>query len=58
MSSSLVLHFAIFGCFHVRFVIAFCRFLDDIEQDEGHQTAMGEFRDVITKLMWTYRNQN
>ena len=28
------------------------------QQDEGHQTAMGKFRDVVTESMWTYRNQN
>ena len=28
------------------------------EQENGHQTAMGYFQDGITKLIWTYQNQN
>ena len=28
------------------------------EQEDGHQTAIGHFRDDITKLMWICRNQN
>ena len=28
------------------------------EQEDGHQTAMGQFWDGVTELMWTFRNQN
>ena len=28
------------------------------QQDEGHQTEMGQFWDAVTESMWTYRNQN
>ncbi|KAL5576094.1 hypothetical protein UlMin_017793 [Ulmus minor] len=28
------------------------------QQDEGHQTEMGRFRDALTESMWAYRNQN
>ena len=28
------------------------------EQEDGHQTAMGQFQDGITELIWTYRNHN
>ena len=24
------------------------------QQDEGHQTAMRQYQDVVTKSMWTY----
>ena len=28
------------------------------QQQEGHGAVMGQFRDGVTELMWTYLNQN
>ena len=26
------------------------------QQDEGHQTEMGQFQDAVKESMWTYQN--